>query len=102
MHALTQEQIGERIALYQRYAEAQAKYAEVEAAMPVEAPSDIRVDWFEKVSALSDASERTTFVVRRAWPALRKAVLSDAKKELDEAEQAVLKFERGEDVNAPQ
>lgn len=39
-----------------------------------------------------------THVIRRAYAALREATLRDAKLELDNAEEAVRKFEAGEEV----
>lgn len=99
MAALSKEQIAERIALYERYNDAITKMAQVEAEMPEACPEDFVV----ASDAMSyNALNRTLFVVKRAWPALRSAVLADAKKELDDAEAAVLKFERGEEVNAPE
>lgn len=97
MSVLNQEQIAERIALYQRYNEAITKLAQTTSQMPEAAPDDFIVacEGMEY-----NALNRTLFVIRRAWPSLRKAVLADAEKELADAEQAVLKFETGEEVNA--
>lgn len=101
MPLLTQEQIAERIALYQALSDAIAKLAALSAALPEEAPTDLAVSWYERVAETSDAPDRVTFVVSRAWGALRKATLADAEKELADAEAAVLKFEAGEETDAP-
>lgn len=98
MALLTIEQIEERIALYRRYSDAQARLAKVAADVPETVPPQFNIEW-EMMT--SDAVRRVEFVITRAWPALRKAVLADAQKELDDAEAAVHKFETGEIVNEP-
>ena len=102
MPLLTPEQIEERIALYERYAAALAKYATVERTVPVAFPRFIEFEWeydaARTVGEAADAERRVLFVMERTWPALRAAVLKDAKKELDEAEAAVVAFERGDEV----
>lgn len=94
MPLLSQEQIAERIELYKRYHEAISKLAITAAAMPEECPA-LSV---QSPELSPEAELRVAFVIRRAWPALRKAVLADAEKELADAEGAVLAFERGENV----
>lgn len=101
MPLLTQEQIAERLALYTRYSEAIEKFEQVSGAMPDECPPDIELSC-RSIMPHSMIERRVAFVVRRAWPALRKAVLADALKEVDEAEAAVRKFEAGEDTDAPE
>jgi hypothetical protein len=96
MAVLTPAQIAERIALYERYAAAQAKLADIDANLPTEAPPSLAVTWTR--GSLTEEEARATFVVLRAWTPLRKAMLADAEKELADAEAAVLKFERGEEV----
>lgn len=96
MPLLNQEQIAERIALYQKLSGALARVAELDAALPAEAPEGMLLTRLP-----AHVSARCAFVVRRAWPSLRKAVMADAEKELAEAEAAVLKFEAGEEVDAP-
>lgn len=107
MPVLNAAQLDERIALYQTYRDAVAKLDGLIASLPEECPKDLRVAWgFQDGASEADEIEfaprqRTRFVVKRAWPALRKAVIADAEKELADAEAAVLKFERGEEVEAP-
>lgn len=95
MPALTKEQIDERLNLYSAYRDALTKVEEVAAEMPEEFPSDFVLAC---ESMNYGALNRAMFVVKRAWPSLRKAVLADAEKELALAEEAVVHFERGEEV----
>lgn len=98
MPALDRQQIAERIALYERLREATDKFEIIEANLPVEAPVMLAVSWVN--GDMTEEEKRATFVVKRAWQPLRKAMLADAQKELDDAEAAVLAFERGDEVNA--
>lgn len=95
MPLLDQTQIAERIALYEKLSAAMLKLEALSTSLPEEAPSDLGVAWDR---GNEETERRVTFVVSRAWGALRKATLADAEKELAEAEAAVLKFESGEEV----
>lgn len=108
MPVLNAQQLDERIALYTAYRAAVAKLDGLIAALPEECPKDLRVTWGDlNVEAETNVEvefaprQRTRFIIQRAWGSLRKAVIADAEKELADAEQAVLKFEQGEDVEAP-
>lgn len=107
MPVLNAQQLDERIALYKAYRDAVAKLDGLIAALPEECPKDLRVAWgFRDGESEADEIEfapraRTRFIVQRAWGSLRKAVIADAEKELADAEQAVLKFEQGDEVQAP-
>lgn len=111
MPVLNAQQLDERIALYKTYRDAVAKLDGLIASLPEAAPEQLVVTWgvdLRRGGALTQSETdaevafapraRVRFVTQRAWPALRKAVIADAEKELADAEQAVLAFERGEDV----
>lgn len=93
MALLSKEQIDERIALYQKLNDALKHFADLDAALPMEAPRDMLLTQLPGY-----VSARCASVVRRAWPGLRKAVMADAEKELADAEALVLAFEAGEEV----
>lgn len=105
MPALTAQQLDERIALYRAYRDAVAKLDGLISSLPEECPKDLRVGWGDVNVEPTTTEEvayaprqRTRFIVQRAWPSLRKAVIADAEKELADAEAAVLAFERGDEV----
>lgn len=108
MPALSKADVEFRLALYTRYNEALARFEGVNATMPEAPPEGLVVTWGERFGAYTDAElaeeetfaprRRTKSVVSRTWGALRKAVLADSEKELAEAEEAVLAFERGDEV----
>lgn len=108
MPVLNAQQLDERIALYQAYRDAVAKLDGLAAALPVEPPSDLRITWGDlNVESATEEEiqfaprQRVRFIVKRAWKSLREATLKDAEKELADAEAAVLKFEQGDEVEAP-
>lgn len=96
---LKPEEIAARIKLYADLQDAYAELTNVANTIPEVCPSDFYVG-SERLT--EDGRTRIEFVMRRAWLALRKSVLADAQKKVDGCEEAVRKFEAGEDTNAPE
>lgn len=94
---LTPEEVEARLKLYTDLRDALNELNALQNSVPEVCPSDLEVI-SEKRLLSDDAERRATFVVRRAWPALRKAMLADAQKKVDDAEAAVKAFEAGEEV----
>lgn len=95
---LKPEEIEARIKLYADLRDAMTEFVELEAQIPHEAPPGMML-----TQMAGNVSERAAFVISRAWPALRKAMLADAQKKVDECEAAVRAFEAGEEVtNEPE
>ena len=95
MTLLTKEQIEARVALYRDLLDAVHELEELEKLTPEQAPTDLHVD---SDYLVEDVKARADFVLVRAWPAMRNAILADAKKRVEVCEEAVRKFEAGEDV----
>ena len=94
---LSAEEIDARIKLYSDLREAMTEFIELEGQIPSEAPPGMML-----TQMAGNVSERAAFVISRAWPSLRKAMLADAQKKIDECEAAVRRFETGEETNAPE
>lgn len=92
---VTDEQVEERIALYTALRDAREEYSEFEAALPDNCPEGLVVRWADSGH---EAARRVTAIVRRSWAALRAAALRDAKVTLGAAEEAVKKFEAGDET----
>lgn len=93
---LSQTEILDRIQLYTELQEAIKAWAALGAALPVEVPPDITVEWTGQNSYL--ATSAVAAVCTGAWTSLRAAAMAGAKRKMDEAEQRVADFEAGKEV----